>query len=242
MKKNQKSIIKLIAFSCIFTAFVSCASNSKSSDYTYQYDDEYSDYENEPTKIDSINELNENFIADIDPVYLEPVYFLTKNGKAVKPKEIRKIAFIPRTNAVEIHFRDLANEICIILNKAEREKILEACNKFLEEYDAKTLKHQKVNSKTAYFKSTCSLWFGLLSPNMGCEKNEYYINYEFINKRPYLLYHFMPSRCTGSNTDNFTPKVTLYMSPSQIRDFIEQMDQKNLEATIQTIKEKAYTY
>ena len=81
-----------------------------------------------------------------------------------------------------------------------------------------------------------------MSPNVGCEANEYFVSHEFINKRPYLLIRFLPTRTTSDNGKNFTPKISLYMSPSQVRDFMEIMNQDNLEQTIEVNKKKAYTY
>ena len=237
MKKNS-----LLILSCIFClGIISCA--SKKSDSQVAYDENY-DYTLDESEIIHIAEpaANENFVADIDPVDLAPLFFLRKSGKTVKTREVKTVGFVPRTNALEFHLRDDVNEVAIILRKAERDKILKACKTFLEQYESRTLVHQKVNRKTAYFNSKCSVWFGLLSPVIGCERNDYYVNYEFIAKRPYLLICFVPSRTTSDGGKNFTPKVSLYMSPSQIRDFMEQISQEKLEEAIQDIKSKAYTY
>ena len=85
------------------------------------------------------------------------------------------------------------------------------------------------------------MWYGLISTSNGCEKNNYYVIPEFIDKKPYLLIRFAPTKNT-SGEDSYTPKISLYMYPSQIRDFIEQMDQTKLEEAIQENKKKAYTY
>ena len=239
----MKKLTKTLFLAVCTLSFISCASKSSDS-YDYSYDDSY-DYTLDESDIiiaEDKAESNENFLADIDPVELEPLYFLRKSRKTMKPLEVRKVALVPRTNAVEFHFRESANDIAIILRKAERDKILEGCQNFLDQYESKTLEHFKVNSKTAYFKSKCSLWYGLMSPNVGCEANEYFVSHEFIDKRPYLLIRFLPTRTTSDNGKNFTPKISLYMSPSQVRDFIEQMDQTHLEMTIQENKKKAYTY
>ena len=231
---------KLIPFFiCICTLFSLAA--CKSTDFE---EDSYSDdiiYDEEEPVVKKI-ESNDNYVADVDPVLLDELMLLTKSGSKLKAKEIRKVYFVPRNNNVELYFRDGVNEICLILEKAERDKILAACNQFLEEYDAKTLKHKKVNSKTAYYKSRCSLWFGIISNSTGSEKNEYFVNYEFIDKRPYLLIQTIPTRCEIPHEKDFTPKVKLYMSPSQIRDFIQQMNQENLESYLTETIEKAYTY
>ena len=149
MKKLTKS---LICAACTI-AFISCASKTSDS-YDYTYDDSY-DYTLDESQIiitEEDEESNENFLADIDPVELAPLYFLRKSKNTMKPLEVRKVALVPRTNALEFHFRETANDIAIILRKAERDKILEACNTFLSEYESKTLAHRKTNSKTAYLR------------------------------------------------------------------------------------------
>lgn len=238
----MKSIMKKMAAALLASTIVfmlgSCASKNSGDDYDYSYDYRNDEYE---FINDEVPESNDNFLADIEPVDLAPVYFLRKHGKKVSPREVTKIALIPRTNAVEFHFRDGTNEIAIIWRKGERDMLLNACKKFLQQYDDKTIPHTKINKKNAYYSSICSLWFGLISTSNGCEKNTYYVIPEFIDKKPYLLIRFAPTRTT-SGEDTYTPKISLYMSPQQVRDFIEQMDQEKLEEAIQVNKKKAYTY
>lgn len=216
--------------------FISCAS-----DDVEDYDSEY-DYTNDEIIL-SQPEMNEDFIGDFDVFRIDDLMFLQKSKKTVKAKEVNGVYLVPRTNSVELHFRDGINSVVIILNKDNRNKILEACQTFLTQYDEKTLPHHKVNSKTAYFKSRCSFWFGVITPTNGCHKNDFYANVEFIDKRPYLLLHFLPSRCDDEVSSNiFTPKTSLYMSPSQIKDFMSLMDQENLNKKVEGLKQKAYTY
>lgn len=228
-----KSLITII----FALTFISCASKTSDDyDYTYDYTEAESEY------IDASEpEYSENFLANLDPVELQPLYFLKKSGKKVSPKEIKRVYLVPRTNAIEMHFHDSVNQVAIVLRKAERDKILDTCRLFLQQYDDKTLPHVKVKKKNAYFESTCSVWYGPLTPSNGCEKNIYYMITEFIDKRPYLLLRFAPTQTT-TGINQSTPKISLYMSPSQIRDFLEVMDQENLEAQIKENKKKAYTY
>lgn len=235
--KNMMKKLFAVLFAALFVfSFTSCASKDDEEDYDYDYTEDESLYINDIAPVST-----DDFLADIGPVDLDPVYFLRKKGKKVVPREVTKIALVPRTNAVEMHFRDGPNEVAIILRKGERDTILAACNTFLQQYEAKTLPHTKINRKNAYFNSRCSLWYGVLSPSNGCEKNRYYMICEFINKKPYLLMRFVPTENTAGMQD-FTPKISLYMSPSQIRDFVEAMDQKHLESLIEESKQKAYTY
>ena len=238
MKCIMKKTTAIIAATLISFLVISCASKDDSDyDYTYDYTVDEESYINDVEPV-----ATENFLANIEPIELESLFFLKKSGKKVKPREVTKVGLIPRTNAVEFHFRDGSNDIAVIWRKAERDKILEACNTFLQQYEGKTVPHVKINKKNAYFVSKCSLWFGLLSPVMGCEKNVYYVIPEFIDKKPYLLIRFVPTETTSENSNTYTPKVSLYMSPSQIRDFVEVMNQEKLEASIQEKKKKAYTY
>lgn len=244
----------LLIISCFFAAFLlgSCKSTPKNSEYKYD-ENETSPYDEEleEENSDDIYEFSEkvekpvstdDFIADLGPVQIANIMMLSKSKSSIKPKEITKVYLIPRTNNVELQFRDTVNAVVLILNKAERQRIIDACNLFLQEYDEKKLEHKKVNSKNAYFKSKCSLWFGLTNASNGCNENDYFVTYEFIDRRPYLLIQTIPSRCTSEDKNAFTPRIQLYMSPSQIRDFIQQMDQENLESYLTETIEKAYTY
>ncbi len=237
MKYIMKNTIAVISAATLSFMVISCASKA-SEDYNADYDYREESYEfingTEPVS-------TENFLANIDPVELGNIYFLHRNGKKLTPKEVRNAYLVPRTNAVELHLHDGVNNLIIIWRKAERDKILDTCRTFLQQYDEKTLPHTKVNRKNAYFNSTCSLWYGVLTASNGCEKNKYYMITEFIDKRPYLLLRFSPTQAT-SGGNQYSPKVSLYMSPSQIRDFLEVMDQQNLEAVIEENKKKAYTY
>ncbi len=234
----MKKTVAVIAAAAFTLLFISCASKeAENYDYSYDYTQDEYEYINDAEPVST-----DDFLASIEPVDLEPLYFLKKSGKKVSPREVTKVALVPRTNAVEFHFRTGPNEVAIIWRKAERDKILDACQTFLQQYEEKTVPHVKVKIKNAYFDSRCSLWYGVIGPANGCEKNKYYVIPEFIDKRPYLLIRFVPTQITSSSTYQFTPKVSLYLSPSQVRDFMEVMNQDNLEAVIKTHKEKAYTY
>ena len=220
----------------IFSVLIMSCTSNKIENTDAEINDNY-DYSE--VKVIEAPEKSSDFIGDFGPIQMENLMVLQKSKGSVKPKEIKSVYLIPRTNSIELQFRDGLNIICIILDKTERDKIAAACNIFLTQYEERTLPHHKINSKTAYMNSKCSLWFGVSGPTMGSEKNDYYVNCEFIDKTPYLLIHFSPSRTT---TNEFTPKVSIYMSPTQIRTFLEQIKQENLEALVKTLEEKAYTY
>ena len=66
-----------------------------------------------------------NDAGDFDPIEMPPLMFLTKSRSKVNPKEVKNVHLIPRTNNVELRFRNGANDITIILDSAERNKIFE---------------------------------------------------------------------------------------------------------------------
>ena len=231
----MKKLINLILIFCAIN-LISCASNqvqNSEEDYSEEYDYSIEKDIEQPQTTD-------NFLGDFDPIEMPPLMFLTKSRSKVNPKEVKNVHLIPRTNNVELRFRNGANDITIILDSAERNKIFEACETFLQQYEDKTIPHHKVNNKTAYFNSKCSLWYGVITGGNGCTKNDYYVNCEFIDKRPYLLLKCQPTRCDDEKS--FTPKVSLYMSPTQIKTFMEVMKQETLNELLTNLKEKAYTY
>lgn len=230
----MKKIIITAMVLCSILLF-SCASTGSQEEETYDYDDDYSTEVIQPQ-----TEVSDSFIGDFDAFQIDKLMFLQRSNNTVKPKEINTVYLVPRTNTVEFHFRDNINTIVVILDKAERDKILETCEYFLKQYDEKTLPHQKINEKTAYFTSTCEMYFGVLSAATKCSKTAYYMNCEFIDKRPYLLLKFQPTRC--DEADAYTPKISLYMSPSQIREFMNVMNQENLNNQVMSLNEKAYVY
>lgn len=188
-----------------------------------------------------IPDATETFIGDFDPVQLQSLMALTKFNGKMKPKELRRNFLVPRTNGVEFYYRDLANEICFILNYKERQKLIDAGKQFLEAHEAHSFKKHKVNKKTAYYNSRCSLWFGVLEVSTGCTKNDYYVNYDIINKHAYMVITFVASRVDDDNT-TFTPTTKLYFSPSQVQELIEVLDQDHLQAELAALIKRAYTY
>ncbi len=242
--KKIKSIVKYAAiFSStvlLILSTVSCA--SKSQEYEYDEDaDEiiFADKEAEhPAFIAPA--MTDEYLGDFDPIILKNTMSLKKSGKKMKPKELTATYLVPRTNNIEVHFRTTVNKVCFIMNKEERSKLKEAAEQFINEYDTKTIERHKVNSKTAYYNSRCSFWFGLSALSNGSSKCDYWTNSEIVNKHAYFVIHFTPSRTDDGK--ELTPKVRMYFSPSQLKDFIEILDQEYLNSQVKELREKAYKY
>ncbi len=236
---------KSLLFTALLSAFVfiSCASNDVSDSEIY-----YSDDPNELSEALKTPEVTENFLGDFNPIKLDSKVVLVKSFGKLVPKELSNTYLIPRRNTIEVTFRYGANNTTFIWNQKDRTAVKEAAERFLAEYEAKELRKHKVSRKTAYYNSYCPLYYGLIGTNNGTSKNEYYINYEIVDKRAYFVIHFVPTRNDpdkgneSGSVDEFTPKTRLYLSPSQLRDFIELLDQDYLNANLELLRQKAYTY
>ncbi|MDD5929687.1 MAG: hypothetical protein PUC37_07780 [Spirochaetales bacterium] len=251
--------ITIVSAAVLFAViFSSCKSTKQKQEYVY--DERTGDYilvnVNENGEIEEnddieylsdeeialiIPEATDDFIGDFDPIQLQSLMALTKFSGQMKPKELRKNFLVPRSNSVEFYFRDFANEICFILNYKERQKLIDAGNQFLAAHEAHSFKKHKVNKKTAYYNSRCSLWFGVLDVSTGSTKNDYFVNYDIIDKKAYMVISFIASRVDDDNTA-FTPSTKLYFSPSQVKELIEVLNQDNLQAELAALIKRAYTY
>ena len=241
MKTTKNLVLKAAAICTtaflIFTV-ISCQTNKE--EYVYEDDDIIFADREEDNPAFVAPAITDDYLGDFDPILLKSTVALTKSGKKMKPKTLSKSYIVPRSNNLEIHFHQGPNKICVIFNKAERDKFKEAAELFLEQYDTKTIERHKPNKKNAYYRSRCSLWYGLTALTYGTGKNDYWTNCNIIDKHAYFMIHFIPSH--NDNGKDVTPKFDLYFSPTQLRDFLELMDQEYLNSQVQELREKAYTY
>lgn len=242
-----------ISLAIVLTAFlISCKSSKQEKQYVY--DEELDEYvlvsPNDDDEIEYLSdediallipEPTEDFLGDFDPIQLQSLIGFTKFSGKLKPKELRKNYLVPRSNAVEFYYRDTVNEICFILNYQERQKLIEAGKQFLQDHEDHSFKKHKVTKKTAYYTSRCSFWFGVTSVVNGTDKNDYFVNYDIIDKHAYMVIAFVPSRVKDDH-QLLTPNTKLYFSPSQVEELIEFLNQENLEAELSTLLKRAYTY
>ena len=248
---NKKEVLKksTAVISLVLAAImsVSCASKTKKEVAQPEFEDGLYVSEQEAQELAELEEelnapeMTDTYLGDFNAVSLKETICLMKVSKKMKPKELSKTFLIPRTNKIEIHFRDAANQVCIILDKAERDRITEAANQFLNEYESKTLHRDKVNRKSAYYVSkTAGVYFGISGYSNGTDHCEYYTNSEIFDKHAYFLLNFIASRTEQGS--GFTPKIKLYFSPTQLKDFLEILDQNYLNSQVEDLRKRAYTY
>ena len=235
----MKKIILLTTTIIFVGLFMSCASKEAYEEEAPYFEEEELDDELSEHYVSP--EVSDDFLGNFNPIELDSKVALVKQMNKLSVKQLDNNYLNPKKNTIEITFRYGVNVTTVILNKAERDKIKAAAEQFLADYEAKTLKRQKPNSKTAYFKSKCTLYWGLLTDSNVSYKNAYFANHEIINKRAYFFLHFIPSE-TKKSSDVYTPKTVLYFSPTQLKDFIELLDQDYLNAQVKSLRDKAYTY
>lgn len=186
-------------------------------------------------------EVDPNFLGDYEPIQLENAMgWVTLFGKE-KPKEI-ELHFIPRTNRVEMYFRDLQNRVCIILTPEHRQMMTEAALQFLSEQETGNMPDRKANSKNFYFQSVATVGWGVTGIARVAEKAKLQFNYEYFrDKRPYFLLKTLPAP-DRDEPDVYSPTIEVYFSPAQLEALYEILNQDALQALVDELNEKAYAY
>jgi hypothetical protein len=182
----------------------------------------------------------EDFLGDFNPIQLSNLMGLTYNSvSGIKPVEIRSY-LVPRTNPVELYFRDFANEIGLVLDKKTRDQIKRAAEEYLSSYENNKLADQKPAKENAFIKGSMSLGWGILNASRYTVA-PYRVNYKFIDNKPYFLLYINPTPDVDDSSA-YSPLVELYMSPSQLHIFLDLTEQTKLEAIVAEYNTKAYTF
>lgn len=183
-----------------------------------------------------------DFLADMPPLDLEAPFFYGKVLTKLKLYNAKSLSLIPRRNRVEMHYRSGANAYCIIFPQHARQTIIDSTLKFAEDWDAKNLTVQKATAKNAYGVSLVDLWFGVSGPINGAEDVPMYVNYLFVEEKPYLVLRFPTKLCKGSH-DLYTPYEEIYLTREQAEKLCTILDQSALEALVEEKQEKTiYEY
>ncbi len=182
-----------------------------------------------------------DFLGDYEPMQLEDVMgWVTLFGNE-KPKEI-ELFFVPRTNRVEMYFRDLQNRICIVLSPEHRQMMIDAAIQFMDESESGNMPNRKANSKNYYAQSVCSVGWGVTGIARVTEKSKLQFNYEYFKDgRPYFLMKALPAP-DREEPDVYSPTVEVYFSPAQLEALYEVLNQETLQAAVDELDVKAYAY
>lgn len=185
--------------------------------------------------------VDPNFLGDYDPIKLEPAMGWVPFFGSEKPKEI-DLYFIPRTNMVEMHFRDLQNQVCVILSPEHRQLMIDAATEFMASQEQGPLPDRKANSKNYYSESKCSVGWGVLGLSRVTDSSRLQFNYEYFSDgRPYFLLRALPGPDKTDSTV-YSPTIRAFFSPTQLEALYEILNQDALQALIDELNTKAFVY
>ena len=214
MKKNTSYIICTLILLCFF---VSCKSK-------------------EITEKPEI-ERTQEFIADINPIFLDTVNLYTKNSVNNPYIAEYNLYFSPRTNSVFINVTIGITSIRIVFSYSERNALYESVKKYLYNYENNLIIQEKPTSKNAYYKGTASIDWGVLALNYSTDtKYQTNVEYLWIDK-PYYRLRFEAT--DDKDKDASSPAFSVYISPTQWQTLFDLCNQQALEARCDEILAEA---
>ena len=182
------------------------------------------------------------FLGEFDPQRLPETMVLYNSFGKLKPRNLEKTYLIPRTNMVEIHFRDNINDICIILPEASRHAIISAADQFYKDVEAESIRDEKPTDKNAYASMKCDFWWGVASPVYGAENTKMLANTKIVEGKAYFVLRVPSAEGTDKQNRAFSPYTELYFTPAQLHDFCDIIEQEYLVDLVSTLQEKADRY
>ena len=184
-----------------------------------------------------VKERSDAFIADIDSFEIDEITLYASLALANPTAKTFVLDFYPRTNTISIEGRIAPDAINIIFNYAERKKLYEAAQQYIQAYEEGTIKKEKPSKKNALCKGNVPLMWGVLGLSHSLDVN-YTANIEYLEPdKPYFRLKF---DATDDYSDNSTsPAINIYISPSQWQTLFDLCNQEDLEARCDEILEEA---
>ena len=187
-----------------------------------------------------------NFIGDIDPIQLDNIMCIRQSFGKLKPAEL-EVYFIPRTNIIEVYFRDGMNEYCILFNETERNVFAEGIILYAQdilkyrEDPRSALPEREATRKNYYTEGTMSVSWGVI----GLPHNNtttFQTNYEYLEQnKPYFELMVESTQDSEDDTTN-SPVVRLYFSPTHLETLMEELSQERLVGLVREKEEEAFAF
>ena len=217
--KKSINILSTIVLSILLTIFLSaCASTEK------------------PPR-----ERSETYIADVNPFEVE-TFHLYASLLTRKPKiHDFTVTFYPRTNYVFVKGRVGVDVVRFGFSYAERQSLLKAHDKYIEAYEASAIPNVKPNKKNAYSKGFAPVEWGVTGTPHSVYTT-YMTNAQYLEKdKPYFKITFDPAEEEGREQIS-SPRLNIFLSPSQWETIIEVLGQEHLEEMTDAILEEANAF
>ena len=185
-------------------------------------------------------ERDENFIADLDPFYIDELHLYTRLTIGAPKISDFELTFIPRTNYLSIKGKIGLDVIKLGFSYSERKKFYELANNYIDSYNEGQLKEEKPTKKNALAKGTIPAAWGVLGYSH--EINDtYMVNIEYLEKnKPYFRIKF--DAISDPEDGSTSPAFSIYISPNQWQTIFEICDQASLEAQCDEIIAQAEAF
>lgn len=186
-------------------------------------------------------EPGDDYIADVNSFRMDYIRCLMADNLG-RPTAVDLVMYLyPRSNTLEIRWKSGINIVCWDLGKKERDAIAASAAQYLAAYNAGNLPEQKPSKKTAWWSGVIPTGWGVGGFTRTTDAKSY-ITYEYLEKgKPYFLIRSDPTRYEQEENVS-SPKISIYLSPSQLENFLELISQEHLNAEANAIVEEAYEW
>lgn len=184
-----------------------------------------------------IKERSDTFIADIDSFDIDEITLYASLAIANPKARTFVLDFFPRTNNITLEGRIEPDAIHIVFNYAERKKLYEAAQQYIQDYEEGIIQEEKPSKKNSLCTGTVPLMWGVLGLTHSLNV-KYMANIEYLE--PNKPYFRLKLEATADAQDQSTsPAINIYISPSQWQTVFELCNQEDLEARCDEILEEA---
>ena len=186
-------------------------------------------------------ERNESFIADINAFDIDTfhLYASSSNIGKIKISDF-DVSFAPRSNYLIVTGRVGVNAVRIAFSYEERKSLLEAKKVYIDAYEQNIIPDEKPTKKNKYSQGTVSVEWGVAGFAHDVETT-YITNAQYLEKdKPYFRILFNQSESEADKV--YSPKISIYISPSQWEKIIEACNQEHLVDLTDKILEEANAF
>lgn len=217
----MKKSLYIFFLICTILMIAGCATTSKQ---TSEEDSQY------PTTL-----------GNFSPFKLGDAISLWKNGDDVSPCEM-ELFCVPRTNKIEIYFCSSIDKVCLMMDAKDCATFDENLMKYMNDYNEGNFdKNHKPKKDNSYGVMETSVSWGVFGYGSYNADIKVRFNYEIIGGKPYFSMSMEQGLAKGQ-TDIYSPKMTMYFSPSQLETIKEITDPEIIMAHIKELETEAYEF
>ena len=178
-------------------------------------------------KLPSPKERSDSFIANVNAFEIGTLHLYTSTT-AISQIKIQDyyLSFDPRTNCIMVTARIGVNAIRLGFSYEERKSLLAAKETYCSAYEASSIPNAKPTKKNAYSTGNVSIEWGALGLS-------HYVMTTYITNAQYMgenkpYFRLLLNQTEDKISEVYSPKITIFISPSQWEKIIEICNQERL--------------